>query len=123
MQLWPLLHGLQAPGTSRGYLASFYAFRERYCDPQRTRFGMDYSGVSNTAELATFLERSKLFLRRTKQEVLHDLPPKRREQMLFTVRRSAVQTPVHVIVPAPVHARARARACACACAAEAPVRH
>jgi SWI/SNF-related matrix-associated actin-dependent regulator 1 of chromatin subfamily A len=66
-----------------GYLAPdtfghFWNFAKRYCNPQRNRFGWDFSGSSNLDELHEEL-RGTIMVRRTKAEVLDDLPPKRRQ--------------------------------------------
>ena len=50
-------------------------FTKRYCAGHQTYFGWDCSGASNIEELKTKMDR--YFIRRTKQNVLHDLPPKR----------------------------------------------
>ena len=57
----------------------FHGFTSRYCDPRPSPFhrGMDYSGASNLDELHRRL-RATCFVRRTKDAVLGDLPPKQR---------------------------------------------
>ncbi len=53
-----------------------FRYLERYCDPYYNGFGMAYNGATNIEELH---ERIKhLMVRRTKEEVLPDLPKKRR---------------------------------------------
>jgi SWI/SNF-related matrix-associated actin-dependent regulator of chromatin subfamily A-like protein 1 len=54
-----------------------FRFALRYCGAVQTRFGWDLSGASNLDELRERL-RSTVMLRRTKEEVLPFLPPKRR---------------------------------------------
>ena len=49
-------------------------FTERYCDPKWNGFAMDVRGSCNNKELSHFL--NKYMLRRTKSEVLKDLPAK-----------------------------------------------
>lgn len=55
-----------------------FKFAKRYCDAKQTHFGWDFSGASNLEELNRKL-RSAIMLRRSKAEVLKDLPAKRRQ--------------------------------------------
>lgn len=55
-----------------------HAFAQRYCAASQTFFGWDYSGASNLDELQKRL-RSTIMVRRLKQDVLTELPPKRRQ--------------------------------------------
>lgn len=59
-------------------------FLEQYCKPSKTTFGTDYSGASNLEELSVTL-RENCFLRRTKKEVLKELPEKTRTKMVVDV--------------------------------------
>lgn len=59
-------------------------FLEQYCKPSKTTFGTDYSGASNLEELAVTL-RENCFLRRTKKEVLKELPEKTRTKMMVDI--------------------------------------
>lgn len=84
IELWPLLRAVDPEARVAPRTFSFYAFRNRYCDPKENAGGfMDYSGVSHVKELRALLARSGLFLRRTKADVLTQLPPKRRELLLY----------------------------------------
>lgn len=58
---------------------SFQGFTKRYCDakPHRFRSGDDFSGLSNEAELRVLLE-GLVMIRRLKENVLQELPEKRR---------------------------------------------
>ena len=58
----------------------YLPFVHRYCDAKPTKFGsgLDVSGHSNDAELKILLT-GLVMIRRTKNEVLHDLPQKVRE--------------------------------------------
>lgn len=55
----------------------FKLFANRYCNPVRGKYGMDYSGNSCTTELHYILKRN-IMIRRLKVDVLHELPAKRR---------------------------------------------
>lgn len=54
--------------------SNYYEYARRYCGAVQTRFGLDVSGVSNAHELHGKI--SGYFLRRTKEDVLKELPPK-----------------------------------------------
>jgi SWI/SNF-related matrix-associated actin-dependent regulator of chromatin subfamily A-like protein 1 len=58
-------------------LTSFTAYANRYCAPQETAYGMDYSGNACTKELHYILSQS-FMIRRLKKDVLSELPEKRR---------------------------------------------
>ena len=53
----------------------FGGFTNRYCDPQPSRFGVDYSGSANIEELNKRM-REKFMVRRKKKDVLTELPDK-----------------------------------------------
>lgn len=55
--------------------SNFLKFATRYCDGHKTRFGWDFSGSSNEAELNKVLTDT-VMIRRRKQDVLSELPPK-----------------------------------------------
>jgi SWI/SNF-related matrix-associated actin-dependent regulator 1 of chromatin subfamily A len=57
---------------------NFKTFTERYCDPKVNRWGIDYSGSANTAELHYLLQHAYM-IRRLKKDVLDELPDKRRQ--------------------------------------------
>lgn len=52
----------------------------RYCAGHKDHFGWDFKGSSHLKELSIILEHS-IMLRRLKQQVLTQLPPKRRQQV------------------------------------------
>lgn len=75
IEMYPLIYALD-PKTWN----SRTRFARRYCDAHETRWGWDYSGssVQNLGELQDRL-RSTIMIRRTKGEVLKDLPAKTRQ--------------------------------------------
>jgi SWI/SNF-related matrix-associated actin-dependent regulator 1 of chromatin subfamily A len=74
-EIFPQFHLLR-----RDVFSNFHAFGERYCDAKHEKFGWNYDGHSNLAELNVVLE-TLCMIRRTKAEVLSHLPPKHREQV------------------------------------------
>ena len=61
-----------------------YQFGRRYCNGIETIFGFEDKGASNLHELNFLLTRT-VMLRRLKDEVLTDLPPKVREHVYITI--------------------------------------
>jgi SWI/SNF-related matrix-associated actin-dependent regulator 1 of chromatin subfamily A len=57
---------------------SWWKYAKRYCALHHNGYGWDASGASNTQELSRLLREEGIMVRRTKDQVLHDLPPKRR---------------------------------------------
>jgi SWI/SNF-related matrix-associated actin-dependent regulator 1 of chromatin subfamily A len=80
IELYPILSWLD-PG--RWPASSRFEFATRYCAARHTSFGWDLSGSSNTAALGELL-RSSVMIRRTKAEVLPQLPPKLRRVVEMT---------------------------------------
>lgn len=58
---------------------NYYHFAVRYCEGQQGYWGFEAKGASNLEELKKRIE--KYFLRRTKEEVLSQLPPKNRVEV------------------------------------------
>jgi SWI/SNF-related matrix-associated actin-dependent regulator 1 of chromatin subfamily A len=74
LQFFPSLHL-----TSPARFPNFYAYRQRYCDPRHNGFGWTYNGLTHGEELQAKIR--DLYIRRTKNEVLPDLPPKIRDMI------------------------------------------
>ena len=73
VELWTLIHSLDPGGLGKDWVS----FVERYCDGHRTKYGWEVSGSSNLEELQERL-RSSFMIRRLKEDVLTELPGKRR---------------------------------------------
>jgi SWI/SNF-related matrix-associated actin-dependent regulator 1 of chromatin subfamily A len=78
-ELFPILVMLKQARKS-----DWWGFAQRYCAPVRNHFGWDFDGASNLPELHERLKA--LMIRRLKDEVIKDLPPKRYSS--FAVRLS-----------------------------------
>lgn len=63
-------------------------YDRRYCDGHQTYFGWDNKGSSNETELTTILE-NLIMIRRTKDQVLSQLPPKLRRQIFLEIPQDA----------------------------------
>ncbi len=74
IDLWPIVKLLDKKDLGHSYVRFIY----RYCNPKRTRYGMNYKGASNLFELSDKLY-SKFMIRRLKSQVLSELPPKIRQ--------------------------------------------
>ncbi|PFX16259.1 DNA annealing helicase and endonuclease ZRANB3 [Stylophora pistillata] len=74
-----------------GKFGSFSHFVKRYCDARdvffRGKRGYDTSGASNLDELYHLL-KTHVMIRRLKKEVLTQLPPKRRQKVIFDISES-----------------------------------
>lgn len=53
---------------------SFHSYGKKYCGAKNTPFGWNFEGSSNQDKLHELLERHKVLIRRTKDEVLPQLP-------------------------------------------------
>jgi SWI/SNF-related matrix-associated actin-dependent regulator 1 of chromatin subfamily A len=72
IEIYPVLSWLLPQDwPSDGY----FDFAQRYCGAYHNRFGWDFSGASNLAELSNRLH-SSVMIRRTKAQVLPQLPEK-----------------------------------------------
>lgn len=73
VEAWPVLAWLDPEKWG-----NFWAYAKRYCGAYHNGWGWDFSGASNLEELNARL-RKTIMLRRTKNEVLKDLPSKIRQ--------------------------------------------
>jgi SWI/SNF-related matrix-associated actin-dependent regulator 1 of chromatin subfamily A len=65
-------------------------FGIRYCAGVQGKFGWEFTGASNLTELHSLLKRFTM-IRRLKVEVLTDLPPKRRQTVVFRIKDAEIQ--------------------------------
>ncbi len=68
-QFWPLLNIL-----SPSKFPNYFHYLNRYCAPKSNGFGVKYDGASHVQELHGLLV--DVMVRRTKKDVMKDLPPK-----------------------------------------------
>lgn len=83
-ELWTVVKALDP----RDLGSNFFAFHRRYTNAHHNGFGWDFSGASNLEELQTKL-RAKFMVRRLKDEVLKDLPAKRRQVIVVPANGAA----------------------------------
>ena len=81
---YPLLYALRPD-----IFCYFKKFAYRYCDPQPTPMGINWSGTSNTKELHWIL--SCLMVRRLKRDVLNQLPQKRRRKIQINTDEKIIE--------------------------------
>ena len=74
VELYPLLSILRPD-----LFHNFKIFGNRYCDPKRNFFGMDWTGSSHPKELNFILKN--IMIRRLKKDVMSQLPPKKRQKV------------------------------------------
>ncbi len=72
IEAWPVLAWIRPEE-----FGSYWGYAKRYCDAHHNGFGWDVRGASNIEELSSRLR--PILLRRKKEEVLRDLPPKVRQ--------------------------------------------
>jgi SWI/SNF-related matrix-associated actin-dependent regulator 1 of chromatin subfamily A len=79
-ELWPVLHMLRPD-----IFNSFLSFAEHHCDPRRRPWGWEFKGATNIGELHETL-KSTCMIRRRKEDVLKDLPPKVRQVIPIEIK-------------------------------------
>lgn len=83
-QFWPLLN-IMEPGK----FGNYYKYLNRYCQPKHNGFSVTYNGASHVEELHALLV--SCMLRRTKDQVMKDLPPKVMEVVPLEVDTAAME--------------------------------
>jgi SWI/SNF-related matrix-associated actin-dependent regulator 1 of chromatin subfamily A len=76
-EAWPVLHWLDPVAWPR-----FWPYAMRYCGAHQNRYGWDVSGATHLDELQEKL-RSTVMIRRLKEDVLTELPAKRRQVLVI----------------------------------------
>ena len=88
LELYPLLNAIDVEKEIFPELESLHAFREKYCRKHDAHWGVFYKGGKNLRELRNRLSErpinatsrdTPIMIRRTKKEVLPDLPLKRHQ--------------------------------------------
>lgn len=83
-ELWSLVSALDPNDLGN----NFFGFMKRYCNAHHNGYGWDFTGANNLEELQQRL-RSKFMIRRLKEDVLTELPPKRRQIIVLPPDRDA----------------------------------
>jgi hypothetical protein len=78
----------QLSAVNRNLFPDYAAYATRYCAARQASWGYDDGGASNTEELRALMQLHAL-IRRTKAEVLRDLPPKTRSTTRVPVTEEA----------------------------------
>jgi SWI/SNF-related matrix-associated actin-dependent regulator 1 of chromatin subfamily A len=89
----PILNRPEELWTTVKFFQTFtnwYNFVTTYCDGKQTGWGWDTSGASNLPQLNDIL-RQKIMVRRLKQDVLTDLPAKRRRTIFLEKTKSVTK--------------------------------
>ena len=76
-----------------------FSFAKRYCAAHHNGFGWDFNGASNLDELQAKL-RSTIMIRRLKEEVLTELPPKQRQVIVLPVENAGARRAIRAEVTA-----------------------
>ena len=105
MHSWPpdLIEPLKLLGKLERF-GGFWAFAERYCAAEETRFGSNLDGAANVEELAQQL-RDVGFIRRLKQDVLEDLPANQQQVLDARIADTALSDHRQAMQEAAAYAR------------------
>lgn len=79
IELWPIIQAIDPKGMGRSYRG----YTQRYCNAHHNGYAWDVGGASNLGELQMKL-RTSFMVRRLKQDVLKELPAKRRQIVVIT---------------------------------------
>jgi SWI/SNF-related matrix-associated actin-dependent regulator of chromatin subfamily A-like protein 1 len=82
IELFTTLHMI-VPST----FGSFFGYAKRYAAAEQTRYGWDFTGASNVDELRGRLK--DIMVRREKEQVLKELPPKRRAEIFVALSNAS----------------------------------
>lgn len=85
-----LVSPLNIIGQLKPVFGSDASFKWRYCDPVHNGFGYTFNGASNTAELNDKLTGTCM-VRRRKEDVLKELPAKRRAQVAVALDNATLR--------------------------------
>lgn len=83
-ELFSILHCL-----NKKLFKNFNEYGIRYCDGKKINGYMDYKGCSNSDELIFLLEK-EIMIRRNKNDILTNLPPKRRKHVILHSNNSII---------------------------------
>lgn len=86
IEMWPIIKAIDPDGLG----SNWYHFVTEYCDGHQTKYGWDVKGNSNLDKLSQLL-RSSFMLRRTKEQVLKDLPPKKRSVVIIPADKNVAK--------------------------------
>lgn len=85
IELWPILRAVRP-----NLFSSLQDFAWEYCAPRWTFWGWRYDGAANTKKLNRILT-SSCMIRRTKKQVLHELPRKSRQMVPFKLDKQSMK--------------------------------
>lgn len=80
LELYPLISAID-----KNLYPNFMEYGRRYCNGRKVNHWYDYKGCSNAEELFFVLNKA-LMVRRTKDEVMSELPPKTRRHVILSAK-------------------------------------